>query len=127
MRVEVRVGAGSRAVGLTGTYTVPHVWTEQGIVVDGGGTGAHLLLTAVGCCLLNDVYREAQPGVDVGGVLVEVAGDFDAETWSRSSLTYDVLVDSTDDAEVVGALLDRVAEIAEIPRVLRGDVSVVRR
>ena len=127
VHVDVRVAAGSRAADLSSTYVVPHQWTEGGIAVDGGGTGAHLLLTAVACCVLNDVYREAQPGVRIDGVLVDAGGDFDGETWATTTITYDVAVDSAEDDVVVAALLQQVDAVAEIPRVVRGEVTVSRR
>lgn len=127
VHVDVRVAAGSRAGDVAPAYVVPHQWTDGGIAVEGGGTGAHLLLTAIAGCVLNDLYREAQPGVRVDGVLVDAAGDFDGETWSTTSITWAARVDSPEDEGVVGQLVDRVAEVAEIPRVVRGEVTVTRR
>ena len=125
---EVRVAAGSRASDVTAAYVVPHTWTDGGIAVEGGGTGAHLLLTAIGCCVLNDVLREAGP-LDVGidGVLVEVSGEFDATTWSSTAVSYGVDVDSGASAAEVDALLAKVADVAEIPRAVGGEVTVNRR
>ena len=125
LRVDVRVAAGSRAAGLTPTYVVPHQWTDGGIAVEGGGTGAHLLLTAVACCVLNDVYREADVPVD--GVAVHADGRFDDDTWSTTRITYDVAVDSPEAPDVVARVLEQVDTVAEIPRVLRGEVTVSRR
>ena len=125
VHVGVRVATGSRAGDVAPTYVVPHQWTDGGIAVDGGGTGAHLLLTAVACCVLNDVYREADAPVD--GVLVDAGGDFDADTWATTRITYDVAVDSPADGDGVARLLARVDEVAEVPKVVRGEVTVVRR
>ena len=108
-------------------YVVPHSWTDSGVVVEGGGTGAHVLLTAVGCCVLNDVYREALPDLRIDGVLVEVGGDFDSDSWSTTSIGWQARVDSPEDGDAVAALLARVDEVAEIPQVLRGEVTVSRR
>ena len=125
---EVRVAAGSRAGDVTAAYVVPHAWTDGGIAVEGGGTGAHLLLTAIGCCVLNDVLREAAPmDVAVDGVLVEVSGDFDTTTWSSTAVTYGVDVDSAASAAQVDALVAKVADVAEIPRAVGGEVTVTRR
>jgi hypothetical protein len=125
---EVRVAAGSRAAGVTPAYVVPHTWTDGGIAVEGGGTGAHLLLTAIGCCVLNDVLREAGPlGIGVDGVLVEVSGEFDGATWSSTAVDYRVEVDSAAGLEDVDGLLVKVAEVAEIPRAVGGEVTVTRR
>jgi uncharacterized OsmC-like protein len=127
VHVDVRVAAGSRARDVAASYVVPHQWTDDGISVEGGGTGAHLLLTAIGSCLLNDVYREAQPGLSVDGVLVEVGGDFDASTWATTTIDYSVAVDSPGEADAVARLLERVDAVAEIPRAVSGEVTVVRR
>ncbi len=125
---EVRVAAGSRAGDVTAAYVVPHTWTDAGIAVEGGGTGAHLLLTAVGCCVLNDVLREAGPlGVAVDGVVVEVTGEYDTATWTSTTIDYRVDLDSTAGDEAVGELLAKVAEVAEIPRAVGGEVTVTRR
>ena len=125
VHVDVRVAAGSRAGDLTPAYVVPHQWTDGGIAVEGGGTGAHLLLTAVACCVLNDVFREADVPVD--GVVVEAGGDFDGDTWATTHLTYDVALDSPEAPDVVARVLEQVDGVAEIPRVLRGEVTVGRR
>ena len=125
VHVDVRVAAGSRAASLAPAYVVPHRWTDGGIAVEGGGTGAHLLLTAVACCVLNDVFREADVPVD--GVLVAAGGDFDGDTWSTTHIGYDVEVDSPEAGDVVARVLEQVDAVAEIPRVLRGEVTVVRR
>lgn len=125
LQVDVAVGAGSRIIDLGVLFE--HPWTDGGIGVDTDGTGAHLLLVSVGVCVLNDIYREAQPGIQVDGVLVRVSGDLDTETWSRASISYDVEIDSPDDEQTVARLLERVDAVAEIPRIVRGEVTVERR
>ncbi|MEP9363809.1 OsmC family peroxiredoxin [Nocardioides sp. CN2-186] len=127
LHVDVRVAAGSLAGDVAPTYVVPHQWTDSGIAVEGGGTGAHMLLTAVASCVLNDVFREAQPGIPVSGVLIEASGDFDATTWATTSIDYAVVVDSTEDADVIAQLLQGVDAVAEIPRAVAGQVTVGRR
>jgi uncharacterized OsmC-like protein len=125
---EVRVAAGSRSGEVVPTYVVPHTWTDGGIAVEGGGTGAHLLLTAIGCCVLNDVFREAGPrGIAVVGVRVDVTGEFDDATWASTSVGYQVAVDSGAGADELDGLLARVADVAEIPRAVGGEVAVTRR
>ena len=126
LHVDVEIRAGSR-LGVGEDLLIDHAWTDGGIGVETGGTGAHLLLVSVGVCVLNDVYREAQPGVQVDGVLVRVSGDFDAESWSRAGITYEVDIDSPEDEEVVARLLGQVEGVAEIPRLLGGAVTVSRR
>lgn len=127
VHVDVRVAAGSRAEAVAPAYVVPHQWTDGGIAVEGGGTGAHLLLTAVGCCVLNDLYREARSQMVLDGVIVTVGGDFDTETWATTAVAYDVTVDTAEADDVVARLVDAVDSVAEIPRVLRGEVTVTRR
>ena len=126
VHVDVRVAAGSRAGDVTPAYVVPHQWTDDGIAVEGGGTGAHLLLTAVACCVLNDVYREAAAlDVPVLGVAVHADGGFD-EGWASTGIDYRVRVDTPADEETLATLLDRVEQVAEIPRVLRAGAEVRR-
>lgn len=127
VQVSVRVAAGSLRDGLAPAYVVPHAWTADGVSVDGDGTGAHLLLTAAACCVLNDVYREAaEPALPIAGVRVSAVGGFDAATWSSATIAYDVDVDTPAGAPALAALLARVDDVAEIPRVLRGDIAVTR-
>jgi uncharacterized OsmC-like protein len=125
LHVDAQVGSGSRWN--YAEILLDHPWTDAGISVDAEGTGAHFLLASVGVCVLNDVYREAQPGVQLDGVRVRVSGDFDAETWSMTTVTYEVEIDSPDDEETVARLLERVDAVAEIPRLLAGEVTVNRR
>ncbi|MBZ5739804.1 OsmC family protein [Nocardioides mangrovi] len=126
VHVDVRVAAGSLAGDVSPAYVVPHQWTDGGIAVEGGGTGAHLLLTAVASCVLNDVFREAA-GVPVDGVLVSAGGDFDGDSWSTTAIAYSVRVDSPATDDAVAQVLAAVDEVAEIPRAVRGEVKVERR
>ena len=125
--IEVRVGAGSLAAGVDVGFTVPHAWTTGGIAVEGTGTGGHLFLTSVATCVVNDVWREAeQLGVDIHGVEVRAAGEFDG-SWASATVEYAVRVDSDAGPAAIEALLARVDDVAEIPRVVRGEVRVSRR
>ncbi len=126
LQVDVELRAGSR-LGVGEDFILDHPWTDGGVSVETDGTGAHLLLVSVGMCVLNDVYREASPGIQVDGVLVRVSGDFDAGTWSRATIAYEVEVDSPEDGATLESLLDRVDAAAEIPQVVRGEVTVSRR
>jgi len=56
-----------------------------------------------------------------------VDGRFDDETWSTTRITYDVAVDSPEAGDVVARVLEQVDALAEIPRVVRGEVTVSRR
>lgn len=108
-------------------FVSAHRWTEGGVSVRGAFTGAHLLHVAVGGCVLNDVYREAEDaGVDVLGVLVEVHGGFDPATWASTGITYRVEADAAASDAEVAALLDRVEAVAEIPRAIAQGASVTR-
>ena len=124
VRVEIRVASGSRVAGVEPSYVVPHAWTDAGIAVEGGGSGAHLLLTAVASCVLNDLYRE--DAVRIDGVLVAAEGIFDDASWGDTRIAYRVEVDSPDPADAVQRVLERVDSVAEIPRVVRGTVRVDR-
>jgi hypothetical protein len=105
---------------------MPHAWTEGGVSVDTEFTGAHLLHLAVAGCVLNDTFREAGAlGLEVSGVRVTASGGFD-EAWTTTGIRYDVEVEGpTGDA--LDALLARVDEVAEIPRVIRAGGQVSRR
>jgi OsmC-like protein len=126
LHVEIEVAAGSR-LGVGEDFLLDHVWSDSGIGVTSEGTGAHLLLVSVGVCVLNDVYREADPDLRVDGVLVRVTGELDAQTWSAASISYEVEIDSPEDEATVERLLARVDAVAEIPRIVRGEVKVSRR
>jgi len=125
LHVDAQVHSGSRVS--YADILLDHPWTDAGISIDAEATGAHFLLASVGVCVLNDVYREAQPGIQVDGVLVRVSGDFDAETWSMTAISYEVEIDSPDDEATVARLLERVEAVAELPRLLAGEVTVSRR
>lgn len=108
-------------------FVSPHRWTEGGVSVVGRFTGAHLLHVAVGGCVLNDVYREADAtGLDVLGVLVHVSGGFDPATWASTGIAYRVQVDAAASDAEVAALLDRVEAVAEIPKALAAGAAVRR-
>ncbi|GAA2753227.1 OsmC family protein [Amnibacterium kyonggiense] len=108
-------------------FTSPHRWTEGGVSVVGAFTGAHLLHVAVGGCVLNDVYREAEDlGLDVLGVRVAVAGGFDPATWASTGVTWTAEVDAAAPDADVAVLLDRVEAVAEIPRAIAQGAPVTR-
>ena len=107
-------------------FVVPHAWTDDGIAVEGAGTGAHLLHTAIAACVLNDLFRGAQTdGLTIDGVAVVAAGEFD-DDWVSTGVTYRVELDSNDDEALLASLLARVDEVAEIPRAVRAGATVVR-
>jgi hypothetical protein len=107
-------------------FVLPHAWTDAGVAVEGGGTGAHLLHTAVALCVLNDLFREARTdGLTVDGVAVVARGGF-GDDWSSTGISYEVEVDSTEDEALLATLLARVDDVAEIPRAVRRGAPVGR-
>jgi uncharacterized OsmC-like protein len=122
---SVVVGAGSRRSALAGAVRFAHRWTPEGVTVDADFTGAHLLHLAVAGCVLNDIYREAHElGVRIDGVRVRASGGFDSDTWASTGIVYGVEVDSPASADELARLLDRVDEVAEIPRAIRAGATV---
>jgi uncharacterized OsmC-like protein len=104
-----------------------HRWTDGGVDVAAGFTGAHLLHAAVAACILNDLYREAAAlDLRLDGVRVAAEGGFDGD-WSSTGVTYRVELDSPADAAAQADLLRTVDRVAEIPRALRAGTTVARR
>jgi hypothetical protein len=125
MSFAVTATAGTLRADAESGWVVPHAWTPEGAVVRADGTGAHVLHLSVAICVLNDIFREAEAlGVPVSGVLVVAEGDFDTASWVSTGITYRVQVDSYADPGDVARVVERVDEIAEIPRVLRAGMSV---
>jgi len=124
-RFEVLVGAGTfRADGGT---SFPHRWTDEGVNVETGFTGGHLLNLAAAGCVLNDLYREAANlGIELAGVRVSAVGGFDTETWQSTGITYTVELDSAAPRSELDRLLEVVDTVAEIPRALRAGMTVGR-
>jgi hypothetical protein len=107
-------------------FVLPHAWTDAGVAVEGGGTGAHLFHTAVALCVLNDLFREARTdGLTLGGVAVVARGGFD-DDWGSTGVTYHVDLDSTEDEAMLATLVARVDDVAEIPRAVRRGAPVER-
>ncbi len=103
-----------------------HRWTDKGVDVTAGFTGADLLHAAVAACVLNDIYREAdQRGIALSGVRVRAAGGFTAE-WASTGIGYEVEVDSPADPSEIEELIMRVDGLAEIPRAVRAGAPVGR-
>jgi hypothetical protein len=127
MTDQVIVTAGSRRADPSAGWTVPHAWTPEGVVVEAEGTGAHVLHLSVALCVLNDTFREGESlGVPLAGVRVTAQGGFDTERWVSTGISYAVEVDSQAADDALAKLLDRVDEVAEIPRVLRAGMTVER-
>jgi hypothetical protein len=123
----VTLSAGSLRADESDGWVVPHVWTEAGVVVQAAPNGAGVLHVAVALCVLNDLYREGDAlGVPVAGACVAARGEFDTTSWVSTGITYSVQVDSLASPDAVAKLVDRVDEVAEIPRVLRAGLTVER-
>jgi uncharacterized OsmC-like protein len=123
----VVVGAGSFRSDDGGAISFPHRWTPEGVTVEADFTGAHLLHLAAAGCVLNDIYREAgELGIRIDGVRVSAEGGFDTQTWISSGITYQVELRSPASGDELALLLDRVDEVAEIPRAIRAGATVRR-
>ncbi|MFZ0160494.1 MAG: OsmC family protein [Kineosporiaceae bacterium] len=123
----VVVGAGSYRAQDDRAVRFPHRWTREGVTVQADFTGAHLLHLAAAGCVLNDVYREAvELGIRIDGVRVEAEGGFDTDTWVSRGIDYRVDLDSPASARELARLLDRVDDVAEIPRAIRAGTTVRR-
>jgi hypothetical protein len=123
----VVASAGTLRADAASGWTVPHDWTAEGVRVSGDGTGAAVLHLSVALCVLNDTFREGEAlGVPIAGVRVRADGTFDRESWVSTGVVYTVEVDSSASVGEVAKVLDRVDEVAEVPRVLRAGMSVER-
>jgi len=124
---DVAVGAGTLRSTSAQAVVFPHRWTSEGVTVEAAFTGAHLLHLAAAGCVLNDAYREAERlGVSVNGVRVTASGGFDTDTWRSTGITYSVEIDSSAPAHEVGAVLEAVDTVAEIPKSIRAGAAVAR-
>lgn len=104
-----------------------HRWTDEGVDVTAGFTGAELLHVAVAACVLNDLYREAEKlGIALAGVRVQATGGFNSD-WASTGIDYHVEVDSPADPASITHLVELVDELAEIPRAVRAGAPVRRR
>ena len=124
------VGGGPTALGSAGSYTLV---ADRPVEAGGGGlgfNGGQLLYLAVAACVSNDLYREAAArGFTLREVAVDVEGDFPAP--GAPSGPIEITLSVTGDASQgsLGALVDEVDRIAEIPNSIRGTtpVTIVKR
>lgn len=124
--VECATGS-LRPSGRVATSHFAHRWTDAGVDVVAGFTGAELLHVAVAACILNDLYREAEKlGITLAGVRVQAAGGFNTE-WASTGIDYHVEVDSPAGPASITRLVELVDELAEIPRAVRAGAPVHRR
>lgn len=123
----VVVGAGTLRRDGPQVVRFPHRWTPGGVSVEATFTGAHLLHLAAAGCVLNDVFREAEPlGLLIAGVRVTASGGIDPAGSRSSGIEYVVELDSPASAAELDALLDQVDAVAEIPKWIRAGASVQR-
>ena len=122
----VVVGAGSLRSFDVDAIRFLHRWTSEGVTAEAEFTGGHLLHLAAAGCVLNDIYREAATlGVEVHGVRVRAAGEFDSD-WASTGISYSVEVHTPATPEQLAHLLQVVDEVAEIPRAIRAGAPVRR-
>ena len=116
------------SIGRAGPYTLvidrPADAGGQGL----GFNGGQLLYLAVGGCVSNDLFREADArGIRLTRVKVRVAGDFAGDPMVSQDISYDVELagEATDDQ--LEQLVADVDAIAEIPNSLRNGTPVKLR
>lgn len=126
-RFEVAVGAGTMRSSSGSAVSFPHRWTPEGVTVEADFTGGHLLHLAAAGCVLNDVYREAAAvGIELNGVRVSAAGEFDTSARTSTGISYSVEVSSAVSPDELDRLLAVVDQVAEIPRAIRAGAIVGR-
>ena len=119
--VEFRNAHGKAAsIGSAGPYTLvvdrPADAGGQGL----GFNGGQLLYLAVGGCVSNDLFREAdRGGIRLTHVRVRVVGDFGGDPAVSEDVCYDVEVAGEATHEQLEELVSHVDAIAEIPNSLR--------
>jgi putative redox protein len=124
--VEFRnVGGDAAAIGSAGPYTLvvdrPADAGGRGL----GFNGGQLLYLAIGGCVSNDLFREAQSrGIGLRTVQVVVRGDFSGEPPVSEDITYEVEIAGEATHEQLEELISHVDAIAEIPNSVRRGTQV---
>ncbi|HEY6058735.1 MAG TPA: OsmC family protein [Candidatus Limnocylindrales bacterium] len=128
-RVELRtVDGGPMAVGWGGPFTLTVDRPASGGGRGLGFNGGQLLYLAIAGCISNDLYREAASrGIALERVAVTVDGDFPGRGSVSTPIAVDVELEGAASSADLGALLDEVDEIAEIPNSLRRATEVALR
>jgi uncharacterized OsmC-like protein len=124
--VEFRnVGGEAAAIGSAGPYTLvvdrPADAGGRGL----GFNGGQLLYLAIGGCVSNDLFREADArGIQLTTVRVVVRGDFSGQPAVSEDITYEVEVAGEATGEQLEELISHVDAIAEIPNSVRRGTQV---
>jgi putative redox protein len=124
--VEFRnVGSEAAAIGNAGPYTL-----VVDRPADGGGrglgfSGGQLLYLAIGGCVSNDLFREANVrSIRLTTVRVVVRGNFTGEPPVSDEVSYDVEIAGDAPAAQLEELVAHVDAIAEIPNSVRKGTAV---
>jgi uncharacterized OsmC-like protein len=124
--IEFRnVGGEAAAIGSAGPYALvvdrPADAGGRGL----GFNGGQLLYLAIGGCVSNDLFREADArGIRLTTVRVVVRGDFSGEPAVSDDVAYDVEVSGDATREQLEELVSHVDAIAEIPNSVRRGTHV---
>lgn len=116
-----------------GTFSVG--WSAQHSLVidrgpDDGGqgmgfNGGQLMLLALGACFANDVFREADKReIEVHGVRVVVACDWEGEPARATNIRYSTRVEASAPEDEIMELIQHVDEVAEVHNTLRAGGGV---
>jgi len=125
-QVEFRNVTGeAAAIGSAGPYTLvvdrPADGGGQGL----GFNGGQLLYLAIGGCVSNDLFREANArGILLTSVRVVVRGAFSGDPAVSDPVTYDVEIAGEATADELQELVAHVDAIAEIPNSVRRGTDV---
>lgn len=121
LEVEFRnVGGEAASIGSAGPYTLV-VDRPAGAGGHGlGFNGGELLYLAIGGCVSNDLFREAQAaGIELATVRVVVRGGFSGDPAVSDEISYDVEISGDASDERLELLVSHVDSIAEIPNTVR--------
>jgi organic hydroperoxide reductase OsmC/OhrA len=129
-RVEMHsVDGGPTALGWGGHFTL----VADRPAPAGGGrgfNGGQLLYLSIAACISNDLFREASSrGISLRDVALSVDGDFPGRGEPSSPISVTVSITGDASQDDLGALLDEVDRIAEIPNSIRGTtpITIVER
>ncbi len=124
----VSVDGGPTALGSAGPFTLVADRPASGGRGGLGFNGGQLLYLSIAACYSNDLYREAaSQGIELTRVAITVDGDFAARGSVSTPISVDVELAGNAPAERLGALLDEVDAIAEIPNSIRRATGVALR